>query len=146
MTSTITTIKNKVIEQLETFDAIKSVKLQRFGTFPWDIDAPGYPVAIVTSPSMVSEVLDNASNLRTYDMTVYIVFDADKVKSDGQEVDELFEDLMDHFDVRTTMEGIFNGYVSPSTVGPMPIEGNQNRAMGSLRLKISVATDVMNCS
>ncbi len=147
--SKIRTVKNQIKIEMEKFITsgdILSVEFQDFGKLPWDIDAPGYPVSIIASPNMVSEQLTNASMLRTYDFPVYLIFDADSVKEDIAGVEELLEKLMDHFDENTTMSQSFNGFVRPVTQGAMPIEGNANRVMASINLKISVETEVMQCS
>jgi hypothetical protein len=127
MITNATTLKRKVEEKLRSLTptTLRAVISDDFRTDPTQKDIDGYPVAIVSSPGIENETLDNRNNIRTYTFDITILAKADDTTA--EDIEELAETIINAFDADPTLGNTADGGVEPSTGTPAPItDGSRN--------------------
>ena len=139
-----TIIKRAVENKLRTLtpSALRDVVSDDFKTDPTKRDIGEYPVAIVTSPAIENETLDNRTNIRTYVFEIAILARGEDMSA--EDVEELTETVINAFDADPTLGAIADGGVEPSTGTPAPItEGNNQLIAIPLTVRVR-ATRTIN--
>jgi len=104
----------EVLEGLKRRGTLKEVLVRDINESIFDLDLSHYPVAILTPPSITSEIYTNVDNLRTYNFEILVVLKTDSI-TDENTVEELMETLIDTFDDLPSLSGIAEGGVEPAT-------------------------------
>lgn len=104
----------EVLEELQRQEVLKDVQVRDISESVFDLDLNSYPVAILTPPSIISEIYTNVDNLRTYNFEILVVLRTDSI-TDENTVEELIETIMDTFDDLPSLSGIAEGGLEPST-------------------------------
>lgn len=122
--SDIQTTKNFVkseLDKLVTASTLGVAVIQEIKEDPFSNDYPAYPVALVTPPSIESEMLDNMNNQRTYEYGVVLIFKPENLAS-TTEVEETIEAVINHFDDHVTFDGNASGGLEPVSSSPAPLD------------------------
>ncbi len=111
-----TSIKNKILEKLETLlpDILREIQLDDFKTDFLMRNTAQFPVAIVTPSTIDSVMTDNRDNLRTYTFEVLIVEKGENI-TDNSDMEDLREAVMNLFDNDPTLSGLSDGGVEPTS-------------------------------
>lgn len=104
----------EVLEGLRRAEVLKDVQCRDINESIFDLDLALYPVAILTPPSIVSEVYTNVDNLRTYNFEVMVVLRSESITEENT-VEELMETIIDTFDNLPSLNGIAEGGLEPAT-------------------------------
>lgn len=110
-------IKQKIKEVLlglKRSEVLKDVLVRDISESIFDLDLALYPCAILTPPSITSEIYTNVDNLRTYNFEILIVLKTDSITEENT-VEELMETLVDTFDNLPSLSGIAEGGLEPAT-------------------------------
>jgi hypothetical protein len=110
-------IKQKIKEVLETLrrsEVLKDVQIRDISESIFDLDLALYPAAILTPPSIVSEIYTNVDNLRTYNFEILVIMRTESITEENS-VEELMETLIDTFDNLPSLDGIAEGGLEPAT-------------------------------
>lgn len=110
-------IKAKIKEVLKTLqrqEVLKDVQIRDISESIFDLDLNSYPAAILTPPSIISEIYTNADNLRTYNFEILVVMKSDSITEENS-VEELMETIIDTFDNLPSLDGIAEGGLEPAT-------------------------------
>lgn len=110
-------IKQKIKEiltSLQRQEILKDVQIRDISESIFDLDLNSYPAAILTPPSIVSEIYTNVDNLRTYNFEILVVLRTESI-NDENTVEELMETIIDTFDNVPSLEGVAEGGLEPAT-------------------------------
>lgn len=122
--SNIQTVKASIKTELDTLvtaTTLAAAVTQEVKEDPFKNDYPAYPIAVLTPPSIESTVLDNATNLRTYEFGVVLIFKPENLES-TTELEQTIEAVLNHFDDHVTLDGVASGGVEPAASAPAPLD------------------------
>lgn len=104
----------EVLQSLQRQEILKDVQIRDISESIFDLDLNSYPAAIITPPSITSEIYTNVDNLRTYNFEILIIMRTDSI-TDENSVEELMETIIDTFDNLPSLSGIAEGGLEPAT-------------------------------
>lgn len=121
--SNIQTIKAAIkteLDALVTATTLGKAVSQDFKQNPLDQEHSAFPVAVLTPPSIENEILDNTSNMRTYEFGVVLIEKPENLTS-STDLEQTIEAIMNHFDDHITLDGQAC-WVEPASSSPAPID------------------------
>lgn len=119
--SNLRTQIKSILDQLVTDEVLASVHNRSFKHHPLaDPEITRFPAAVIQPPSFESEVLDTASNQRTYTFDIVILMKGDDISS-VDDVETLAETIANAFDDKFTLNGVAEGSVEPA-VSPTEVQ------------------------
>ena len=110
-------IKQKIKETLESLqrqEILKDVQIRDISESIFDLDLASYPAAILTPPSITSEIYTNVDNVRTYNFEILIIMRTESITEENT-VEELMETIIDTFDNLPSLEGVAEGGLEPAS-------------------------------
>lgn len=109
-----------LLDELETADVLETIIEDDFKV-NFDLkDIPAFPAAILSTPSIESEMHTNVQNLRTYIFEIVVVMKGEDIASTS-DVETLMDAIIDKFDNHPTLDGAAHGGLMPSTTSPAPV-------------------------
>lgn len=118
-----TNIKNeikKLLEELVRGEVLKEVHVDDLKAGIFDRDYGGYPVAVLTTPSIEGGYFTNRQNERLHTFEIVVIHKAEEIQ-DATAIEDLAETILDKFDNKPTLNGKADGGVEPSTSTPEAI-------------------------
>ena len=104
----------EVLQSLQRAEILKEVLVRDITESVFDLDMALYPCAILTPPSITSEIYTNVDNVRTYNFEIMVVLRTDSITEETQ-VEELMETIINTFDDLPSLNGIAEGGLEPAT-------------------------------
>lgn len=145
--NTIKTNIKAVLETLQRKEIVRDVQVDDFKKGIFNRDFSGFPVAILTTPTVDSRAETNVQNLRTYTFEILFIVNAEEV-TDATQVEDLIENILNEFDNDVTLKGdtatgAADGGVEPSTTTPEAIQsGGRNYIAFSVIIRAKAIRDL----
>lgn len=114
----------KLLNELKRTEVLREVIVHDHKKDIWAHDIPGYPTAILTTPTIDNDYLTNRDNIRLYTFEIVIVHNKDELSGEDA-LEDLMDTIVDKFDNNPTLNGKADGAVEPSTspVGQVDVLG-----------------------
>lgn len=104
----------EVLTSLQRQEILKDVQIRDISESIFDLDLNSYPAAILTPPSITSEIYTNLDNLRSYNFEILVVCRTESITEENT-IEELMETIIDTFDNLPSLSGIAEGGLEPAT-------------------------------
>lgn len=144
--ATIQTAKNKIVTMLQTLEraeTLREVVVQDLKKDPLSRDFASYPVAVITPPSLdQSEVLDNRSNVRTYQFAIVVLMKPENFDT-TTDVENLQETIINLFDNDPTLSGNADAGLEPAFSRPYPLNhAGRDLVFFEIYLRVKIRKDL----
>lgn len=140
--SDIKTRIKALLDELVVSNDLAEVIVDDFKTSFDKKDIAAYPVAILSTPSVESEILTNRQNVRAYTFEVVVIMKGEDI-SGTDDVENLMETVLNKFDNDPTLNGKAEGGLEPSTSTPAPVtSGDNSYIVFSLFLRAKAIIDL----
>lgn len=144
--ATIQSAKTKIytmLKTLESAETLREVVQQDLKEDPLKRDYPAFPVAIITPPSLEqSEVLDNRSNVRTYQFNVVVLMKPENFDTTA-DVENLQETIINLFDNNPTLSGEADAGLEPAFSRPYPLNhAGRDLVFFEIYLRVKIRRDL----
>ena len=144
--ATIQTAKEKIVAMLRTLEnaeTLREVVVQDLKVDPLSAEYAAFPVAVLTPPSLeASEVLDNRSNVRTYQFNVVVLMKPENFDS-TVDVENLQETIINLFDNDPTLSGNADAGLEPAFSRPYPLNyAGRDLVYFEIYLRVKIRKDL----
>ena len=110
---------------------------------PLSSEFGAYPHAFLMPPAIESSALDNRTNLRTYNFSIMVLYNAENI-SGTTDLETSIEAILNAFDNDPTLSGSGMGGMEPVSSAPEPFQhGGKDLIMVIIELK---ARDIISLS
>ena len=138
-------IKNKIKAKLDTLvvaGTLKEIQMDDFKVGIFDREFASFPVAILTSPSVIGEVFMNTMNERTHTFNIVIIQKAENITT-ANDIENLMETIMNAFDNDPLLDGKSDAGMLPAVSSPEPVvSGSKSYVVFVVTMKAKAIKDL----